>query len=337
MTFLLFLGLLVAILLSGYFSGMETGYYSLNKYRLELRAEDGDPAARRLLQHLARPAWLMTVVLLGTNLSVDLATHLGEAFLLQVLSLERGGGGVWIYLLNTLFLTPLLFLFGEVLPKVLFRAAAETLTYRFSSGISLAGAVLSPLILILALPARLAIKLARGGGGVLSPLAGKEGLRALLGKKGGKGSTLSRVQAELAGRLVDLNRVEVGHVMVPLKKVALARLSWTRKTFLEWAGKLPYSRFPVQGPGGPADLAGYVYLLDLLYDPRPDCPLKDHLRRLVELPAEAPLDQGLLTLQRKKARIALVRGRGGEPLGIVTVQDLWEEIVGDWEREGGKL
>ncbi len=332
MTFLLLLGLLAAILLSGYFSGMETGYYSLNKFRLELRAGDGDPAARRLLQHLSRPAWLMTVVLLGTNLSVDLATHLGEAFFLEVLNLKRGSEGLWIYLLNTLFLTPLLFLFGEVFPKVLFRAAAETLTYRFSSGISLAGVLLSPLILLLALPARLAIKLARGGGGVLSPLAGKEGLRALLGQGGGKGSALSRVQAELAGRLVELERVEVGHVLVPLKKASLADLSWKKEAFLEWARSRPFSRFPAFGPGGPTDLLGYVYLLDVLYDPRPDCPLRDHLRRLEEIPADLSVDQGLLLLQRKTARIALVRGRGGEPLGIVTVQDLWEEIVGEWER-----
>ncbi len=332
MTFLLFLGLLGAILLSGYFSGMETGYYSLNKFRLELRAEDRDPAARRLLQHLSRPAWLMTVVLLGTNLSVDLATHLGEAFFLHVLDLERGREGLWLYLLNTLFLTPLLFLFGEVFPKVLFRAASETLTYRFSSGISLAGVLLSPLILLLALPARLAVKLARGGGGVLSPLAGREGLRTLLGGKGGKGSTLSRVQAELAGRLVDLERVEAGHVMVPLKKAALAEAAWKKKEFLAFAERHPFSRFPAFGPGGPMDLEGYVYLLDVLYDSRPDCPLKDHLRRLEEIPADLSVDQGLLLLQRKKARIALVRGRGGEPLGIVTVQDLWEEIVGEWER-----
>ena len=331
MTLLLCLGLLVSILLSGYFSGMETGYYTLNKFRLDLRAGENDRAARRLLQHLARPAWLMTVVLLGTNLSVDLATHLGEAFFQRALSLGAERGGVWVYLLNTLFLTPLLFLFGEVIPKVLFRAKAEFLTYKLSYGISLAGVLLYPLILVLALPARLAIRLARGAGGVLSPLAGREGLKALLGEKGGKG-TLSRVQAELAGRLVDLHRVEVGRVLVPLKKASMADLSWKKEGFLEWAGGRPFSRFPVYGPAGPGDPVGYVYLLDILYDPRPDCPLKDHLRRLEELPWDMNVDQGLLLLQRKKARIALVRGRRGEALGIVTVQDLWEEIVGEWER-----
>ncbi len=331
MTFLLFLGLFTAVLLSGYFSGMETGYYSLNKLRLELRAEENDPAARRLLQHLARPAWLMAVVLLGTNLSVDLATHLGEAFLERILPAGAGEGRGWVFLFNTLFLTPLLFLFGEVIPKVLFRAKAESLTYKLSYGISLAGVLFSPLTLVLALPARVAIRLARGAGGVLSPLAGKEGLKVLLGGKGGKG-VLSRVQSELAGRLVELHRVEVKDVLVPMDKVAMAELSWKKEEFLAWARERPFSRFPVRGGGGEGSLEGYVYLLDVLYDPRPGAPIRAHLRRLEELPAEMAVDRALLLLQRKGSRIALVRGGGGRALGIVTVQDLWEEIVGEWKR-----
>jgi len=308
------LALAGALCASFFFSGIETGFYSINKLRLRLRLEEGDRHARRVWAQLSRNSWLLSVILLGNNAFNYLATDLGLGLLAAAFP------AVPAELLGTLAMTPVLFFLGEVIPKVLFRAYAERLTYPLSLGVTWAGVLFWPLVLLLRWPAELASRLARGGG-VLKPLAGREGLRALFGESSEAG-VLSRVQAELAGRLLDLQAARIQEVMVPLKAIVAVPEELPREEFLDRARAVPFTRFPVYRSGRPGEFLGFVQLLDLLYDQRPGLPVRGHLRRLDRLPSNLPADRALRLLQRRRQGMALVEGGRGQVLGLVTLTDL---------------
>ncbi len=328
----LIIGIMAAIFLAGLFSGMETGYYTLNKTRLFLKSNEGDKNARRVLAHLSRPAWLITVLLVGTNICIDLATHLGEGLLTRVLqALGAHVNSTLLPVVNTVLLTPLIFFFGEVVPKTLFRTYTESLTYRFSGVLSLAGAVLSPIVLFLKWPASMAARTSKSAV-FLSPLAGREGLKAMLGH-GKKAHGLSKMQAELADKLLVAQAEKLHEVMIKLKDVEVFDEETPKAVFLERVGNSQRERFPVHQSGNPRKIKGYIYFLDLLYDKREDARVKDHLRRLESVPWDMEVENALLLFQRKGLRMGLVVGRRQEPLGIVDVKLLWERITGPLSKE----
>ena len=314
------LGLVAGVLISAYFSGMETGYYSVNKLRMTLRARAGDRGFRRVERHLGRSAWLITVILLGNNMANYAASWCGEAFFHRALGEPSEAILVG---LNTLLLTPLLFLAGEVLPKAWFRAGAERLTPPLSLGISLAGRLLWPLVMLFRGPAALAERMSRAGGAAPGMSLGT-GFKSLLSG----GGTLAPVQEELAGRITDLHRIEVGRVMVRLRDVSVLPEEMSREEVLPRAEERPFLRFPVHAQGDPARIVGYVHLLELLFDPRPEVRVRDHLRRLDHFDHRMPVDQALVLLQRAHSRMALVVNPQGAGLGIVTAGDLATRIMG---------
>ena len=325
-TVMLLLGVLAGVALCALVSGVETGVYCLNPVRLRVSGEHGDPAARRLERLMHRPENLVITMLLGANLADYLTTACVAALLL------RGGVADEITeIYATALVTPLILVFGGIIPKDWFRREANRLLLRTSWIVLLivrvaqaTGAVwvrrtLSHGLLRRVDPQRSGVQMD------LLPRA-----RALhLLREGVARGGLTSLQRDLIERVLNLSDVPVADVMIPRQRAAIAALDLPRDEFLRIARMAHFSRLPVYR-GNPRQIVGIINVYDVLTDPQRR-PLAEHVRPPLGLPAGIDVATALLRLQRARQTMAIAQDRAGNCVGILTLKDLVEEIVGDLE------
>ena len=304
--------LLLFILASGLFSGSETGFYSLSRTRAR---------AGGLVQRLMRDEVGLLVTLLLANNVVNQATTLAGASLLQPLPIPDGAREIVL----TLFLTPLLFFFGELLPKDLFRRRPQGLLTAAAPVLFGARVLLLPITFCLR---RVTGALERSAGLDAAELARvrgrEEAVLELLRERDGRREP--HVES-MARNVLGLRSLRVDRVMIPWRRVeTLAAASSENEAFRRVAAS-PYSRLPVLGPEG--EVRGYVHQIEVLAAGPGD--VLRHLRPMISLEPAMPLDRALARLRSSGQRAALVGARS-EPLGWVTVKDLVEEISGELAR-----
>jgi len=302
--------------LSAVFSGSETGVYTISRIQLDEEAARGGTKARLLRFLLRHDAGLLITLLIGNNLALELLTDLvrheyAATGLFGHATLEAG---------VTLTLTPLVFLFGELLPKDSFRRRP-----RFFLGASAwILALVRVLFLPLALPLRwLSLGLERlfgVRGGELSRALGREEVLELLRIGTSQGSLEERVE-ELVQNVFVLRSTPVTTVMVPWERVVSVDLEDT--DLLARVEASEFTRIPVSGSaGGGSGVRGYLQQLDVH-----GRPIEEMIR---PLPAQAPsvsVDRALAKMQLAGQRIALV-GTPEEPLGLLAMMDLVAVIAG---------
>lgn len=323
---LLLLGALAALVLSGFFSGAETGVYCLNRVRLRVAAEEGQRAARRLEAYTRRPEDLVITTLLGTNVADYLLTACVTAVLLRA---AVSGGLAEVY--TTAIATPLILVFGGIVPKDWFRRESNRLLLRLTW----------PLLLSLhAARATGLVWLLRGLTHALVRWIDPqrvESEHALLPRartlhllrEGAVYGGLTATQRDLIERVLRLSEVRIGQVMVPRARAATVPRDIARDDFLRIARMAHFSRLPVHD-GDPRRMIGVVNVYDVLTDE--DCrPVGAHVRPPLFLPAHVSVSTALLRLQQLRQTMAIVQDRNGVCVGILTLKDLVEEIVGDLE------
>ncbi|BAM04895.1 CNNM domain-containing protein [Phycisphaera mikurensis] len=316
---------------SAYFSGVETGVYTLNRVRLHLLDARGVPAAVRLRRLVEDPARLLAVLLVGNNA----ANYLGT-FALAVL-LEAGGiSGWWAILLNVGLVTPMLFVFGETLPKDLFAAHGDRLLYRLSGTIyaferlfTLTGGV--PLVSVFG---RIALRLVGEGPGSGSGDGGKEAsvrhprrqVQALVREGLGQG-VLTGEQSDLLERVFRAEGRTVGGEATPWADVVTAGPGDTVAVLRERAGHTSRSHLPIVDADG--RVTGWVDLFEVLRsDPAENVRLAELRRGVPFLDPTMPVYTAIERFQKRRWTIAVV-GTADRPLGVVTMKDLVEPVVGE--------
>lgn len=318
MTLLLLL-LALAVAASSVFSGSETGFYSLSPVRVDLEARQGLRLPRLVARLLKDESALLITILIGNNLTIELATHLGDS-IAEHLAVPVTGREILV----TLCLTPILFLFGEVLPKDVFRRRPHSLIRLTAAPIALARVVFWPLERLLSIVAR-ALEWALGlDARVATRLRGREAVMHFLAEGRRSGALSERAEA-LAGNALQLRSIPIARVMVPWTKVVHLARGLPEEELLERVRTANYSRLPVVGEDGACE--GFVHQLDVL-SAAPGVPVLGSVRPIPCLPADMPVDRALHTLRGSGKRVALV-GEPGAPLGLLTLKDLLEEISGE--------
>ena len=315
---ILLLLVLLALLFSALFSGVETGLYSLNRLRLELRAKNQkNRRAVLLLSLLKHRALILCVFLVGNNIANGLSAVFAEAWARHYVGEGKG------VLLSAALLTPLLFFLGEALPKHLFNLFTETWTYRLAPFLVAARWVFSPLILFLRPIAQLALDFAvRAGKGLEGWKPGAHDLERLLAASG------SEVAPELRHAAIEVakrqNR-QVQSIMVPREHAHLLREEQTLSHLKQTLKKEGYRRYPLQNESG--DFHFYVHCLDAFRAGSPQDLLSAHGVPLVELSPSFPLWKAMILFEEKDSRVGLVRSLRGQVLGFVFVKDLVKGLL----------
>lgn len=323
-TIALIIAALFALLASAFFSGMETGVYCLNRVRLRVRSDSGEPGARRLAALMERPDALVITALVGTNIA-DYCLTISVAAL--VVAAGASTSGVELY--TTLISTPLVLVFGGILPKDLFNRFADTWMYVVSSPIALCRGLVrysGVLWLMQRAPEALlrlvdpAHKLADDA------VVPRARVRRLLHEGAARGG-LSQFQRETIERVMDLSQVPLSRVLVSLRRAATVPETISRNDFLRIARMAHFSRLPVYR-ASPTDVLGYVHVFDILMDPQKR-PIRDYVRPIFGLREDESVAAALVRMQRAHEVIAIVRDRRGVAVGLLTMKDLAEEIVGE--------
>jgi CBS domain containing-hemolysin-like protein len=316
------------VVLSALSNGTETGLYRLNRIRLRLRAESGDRRAKALQTLLADLRGMIIVCLVGSNVGAFIVTTVGTTL---VASAGWVRSPAAIEVVAIAILAPFLFVFADLAPKSIFTAEADHWMYPLAAPLRGAYAALRAAGVIGALNglSNLILRLAgkREADGA-DPFHPRQRLRAVLGESAAEG-VISGYQHELVGRVLSLREQLVSRIMIPIGRVAGVPLAITRPQFVEELRRHSYSRLPVW-EGSREHVVGIVHINDVLAvkGDSMDLPALMH-RDFVVVPPEMTVGQAMLALRKARAAMAVVRDPRGRAVGIITIKDLVEEIVGE--------
>jgi len=317
------LGLLIAALANG----TETGLYRLNRIRLRLRADAGDRRARTLIDLLADLRGMIIVCLIGTNAGAFLATALGTVLVASAGWVARPEA---VEVLATAIVAPILFVFADVVPKSIFTAEADHWMYPLARPMKAAYVLLRRIGVLPALNglSNLVLRLIRRREAAADPFHPRERLRAIL-REGAAEGVISGYQHELAGKVLGLREQLVHAVMIPIGRAAAVPADIDRQGFLAELRRHSFSRLPVW-EGRRENVVGIVRILDVLAAGDRPLDMKALMNRdFTAVPPDMTVAQALLRLRKARAPIAVVRDDKGRAVGLITVKDLVEEVVGE--------
>ncbi len=320
---LLLLLFLVGAMGSAFFSGTETGLYVLNRVRLKLRADGGEPAAIMVQNELADSSRLLVNLLIGNNMMNQLASF-AVASLFAALQM-----GAWLEVaITAVVLTPVLFVFGETLPKELCRANSDRWTYK-AIGVLRWVRLLYTVTLLAPVVMLLSQRILRLLGQDQSALMehrqeAKRREVAVLLKEGAGAGILSERQISLLDRALSLRDLTVAAEMVPWGQVVAVSSEADTDSVARRTAASQYTRLPAVDESG--QILGVVNVLDVLLNP--GMPVRKFLEPAAHIEPTTSVRQALRLLAQHRAAMAVIEERG-KPIGIVTVKDLVEPLVGE--------
>ncbi|KPK66018.1 MAG: hypothetical protein AMK73_01235 [Planctomycetes bacterium SM23_32] len=311
------------ILFAGFYSGSETGLYCMNRLRLRLGVQRGSAAARAVQRMLACPTLAISTMLIGTNLGLYLATVLATE------QIRQAGWAVHAELYSGLIMPPVLLIFAEVVPKSLFQHHADRLMGGAVWPLRLSEILFYPLSALLrAISAVPRLLLKAPAGSRRAPFTA-EMFRFYLGAGAAEG-VLSSFQRTMAENILHLELLRVEAVMTPLVESVMVPEEASGQALLEALRPHRYSRIPVYR-GSREQVVGVVNILDVAMAEGAVPSAGELARDAVSLPRWTSVADALAQLRRERTQFAVVSDAAGGAIGIVTVKDLVEEIVGELE------
>jgi len=317
--------LAILILLSGLFSASETAFFSLNTLRLERLAREGNEKARELLKLLHSPADLIATILVGNEM-----VNVGIASTSAVLFVRLFGEELGAALAVPVTVLTLL-IFGEVTPKTLAIKYAERYAFFILPFIKLVYYLTYPVRTVLVGFASLLLK-PFGVELFSSPRAITDEEFMLLVSEGAREGTIEEEEKELIDRTLDLGEILVKEIMVPKHRIFALKEETPVREALELLKDVKFSRIPVY-KDSLDHITGILYtrrILPLTLKPEDfDRPVKDFVSEPYLVPEFLTIDRLLEEMQRTKRHMAVVVDEYGNTAGIVTLDDILREIVGE--------
>ena len=320
------------VILGGLFSGSETGLYQLSRLRMRLGIEKKQFPFVILGRCLRDSSGLLLSLLIGNNLVNYLATSLVTSSFLTRFGVEFEHKAE---LLATLLMVPILFIFSELIPKNLFLYRADLLTpylspilYAFYKPLKFSG-ILSVLKFISSFFARMVGLTVTSRTFIAS--AQRHKVQAILHDTHEEGF-LSPVQSEIVNRLVGISHVHLSSVMIPIHNVETVDVNSDNSALLNKLNKCAYTRLPVT-ESGTGNIIGFISIYEALNSSEKFADLRGFVQPIRKLGADMTVIDATNIMQKENQKIVLVTkaGRfGGEkPVGIVTMKDLVEELLGE--------
>lgn len=321
----LFIALAVLIVCSGFFSGSETGLMTLNRYRLRHLANVGHKGALRASKLLARPDRLIGLILLGNNFVNILASSIATIIALRLL----GEAGIAI---AAVVLTLVILIFAEVAPKTLAALHPERIAYPATLVLAPLLKLLYPLVWAVNGVANLFLK--PFGVSDLDPSQqslSPEELRTVVLEAG---IMIPKRHRAMLLSILDLEAVTVNDIMVPRSEVTGIDLEDDWDAIVAQLTHSNYTRLLVYR-GNIDHVIGFLHLRKVvtLLIKKPNCGREDLeglIREPYFIPEGTTLHTQLLNFQQQHRRIGLVVDEYGDVLGLVTLEDILEEIVGEF-------
>ena len=323
----LYTALFILIILSGFFSSSETGLMAINRYRLKHLANSGHRGARLAQNLLSRPARLIGLILLGNNMVNILAASIATVIAIRLF----GDNGIWI---STLVMTVVVLIFAEVAPKTVAALHPEKIAFPASYVLVILLKILNPVVWLVNSFANLLLK----PFGVKTDVVAlerlnREELRTLVTE----GGQISNDHQRMLVNILDLEQASVEDTMVPRGEIVGIDLDDDWADILNQLTQTVYTRLPVYRESID-NVVGLLHVRTIISKLSLGGLSFEDLQRSVRSPYFVPegtsLTRQLLEFQGKEQRMALVVDEYGDIQGLVTLDDILEEIVGEFTPEG---
>ncbi|AMG30099.1 DUF21 domain-containing protein [Grimontia hollisae] len=316
--------LVLLIFISAYFSGSETGMMALNRYRLRHLSNQGHKGAKRVEKLLERPDRLIGLILIGNNLVNILASAIATILGMRLF----GDLGVAI---ATGGLTLVILVFAEVTPKTLAALYPEKVSYTSSFLLNVLMKVLYPLVWIINGITNGFLKLM----GLATSHDGKdhlssEELRTVVNEAGG---LIPRRHQSMLLSILELEEITVDDIMVPRNEITGINVNDDWKAIMRQLTHAPHGRM-VLYRDSIDEVVGMLRVREAYRMMVENEFNKENLLRAADevyyIPEGTPLNVQMLKFQRNKQRIGLIVDEYGDIIGLVTLEDILEEIVGEF-------
>ena len=314
--------LVILVGLSAWCSSTETAYSSVNKVRLKNKAEDGNPRAQNALDLLEKYDKVLSCILIGNNIVNLTAATLGTVLFTKLL------GPVYGPAASTVVLTIIVLIFGEITPKTLANDQAETFCMRAAPALRVCLVILTPLHLFFSLFQKAAIRLFRSSEdeGIT-----EEELITMVEEAENEGG-LEHHESELIRAAIEFNDMEVEDILTPRVDIVAAPDTITMEEFAVLFAENGYSRIPVYH-GSIDNIIGVVHEKDFFsarYHNHTD--VISLVSKVFYTTGSTKISDLLRLLQLRKTHMAGVVDEYGGTMGIVTMEDILEELVGEiWD------
>ena len=310
------------VVMSGYFSATETAFTSLNRIRLKSRAENGDKKAEKTLELAEDYDKLLSTILIGNNIVNNVAATLSTLLFIKLIDQTNGPA------VSTIVLTVVVLIFGEISPKSLAKESPESFAMFSAPLLRLFMAVLTPLNFLFSLWKKLLTRLfhKEQDEGITD-----EELVTIVSEAEDQGG-LDEHESDLIRNAIEFNDLEVSEILTPrVDVVAVEDTSTLEEVAAVFAGE-GYSRLPVYHESID-DVVGVLHQKDLFsarFHGRAQ--LEPLVRPVLHITSGTKIDDLMRQFQRTKTQMAVVVDEYGGTEGILTMEDIVEELVGEiWD------
>ncbi len=319
------LGLMFLIASSAFFSGSETALMAVDRWRIRHLSRKGR-RARLVEKTLKEPEKLIGTILLGNNLVNVAASALATSIAIELVGKE---GVIW----STLIMTLLILLFAEITPKTVAAYYPEQMSILIVQPIHVLIKLLYPIVRVLSAVSNKFIALLRLEKSGFEPILGIEEITAMI-QVGAEEGVLRKRDEEMLQAVLTLDRIPVESVMLPMRDVVAFEVDTPYEEVMAGVKKSEFSRYPVFQERK-SEVSGFVHIRDLFrWTGTPGkFSLKKIMRPASYVQEGKSVRQQLVDFQKSRIHLAFVVDEYGEVVGIVSLEDILEEIVGEIEDE----
>lgn len=318
--------LIILLVLSGFFSMSETALMALSKIRIRHMVEDGVKGAKLVEKLTEDPNKLLGAILIGNNIVNILASSLATTLFVDAL----GASGVGI---ATAVMTVLVLIFGEITPKSIAKQRSEQVSLKVSKPISIIVKLFKPFIGIFTFISSLFIRLLGGNPKASEPFITEEELRTMVGVSEEEG-VLEDVEKEMIFNVFDFADSQAKDVMVQRVDIVAVDSEATYEEVLDVIKTEQFSRIPVYNQTID-DIVGILYVKDLIIvgQNKEGFKVTDYMREPYYTFEFKKIKELFNEMKKTRNHISVVLDEYGGTVGIVTIEDLIEEVFGDIEDE----
>ena len=322
--------LIVCLIFSALFSASETALMSLSKIRVKQMVENKEKGANKINKLLSDPSRLLSAILIGNNV-----VNIGASSLMTSLAIDVfGNTGVGV---ATGIMTLLILIFGEITPKSLAAQNSEKISLRLSGFVEFVIILVTPISFVLTIITNFMVKILGGKVDKNKPFITQEELKTMVNVSYKEG-VLEGEEKDMIYNVFDFSDSEVNDVMVPRTEIVAIEVDLPYEEIIDIINKEQYSRIPVY-ENTIDNIIGVLYVKDLLFldsNKEAHFDLRKYMRQPYFTPEFKSIKELFKEMRTNRTHMVVIIDEYGGTEGIVTIEDVVEEIVGDIEDEYDK-
>ena len=319
---LFFAVIVILLFLKGFFSGSEIALVNSDKIKLTAMANQGHKGAKAVLHLFRTPDVLLGTTLVGTNIATVALTTLVTLAMIRVFGLQ---GDVYAFLI----LTPLLLILGEIVPKSVFQQKSDAIAPIAIYPLRAFSLLFYPIVFIFSRVARLVARMVGAGKTEQNLFNTREQIRAVV-DMAERTSSVDAFDRGRIKRVIRFAETTVAEAMIPVAELTAINVNHSVKRAIVMVRKHGYNRLPVYRRNT-SNVIGVVTLTtwDLLDPKLPEKPLEELMKPAMYVSPYQTIDQLLPVLRDRDDHMAIVVDEFGSAIGIITMEDILEEVVGE--------